>query len=117
MAWSGSTSRGPRERLTWLGGASNRSESHARDITLRRRSEQVTVLPTELRRAFVPHAPGGAARVQVLVQHQLPCFLQTQLLLVLHRAHAVTARKCCRKVEGSCARDPPSVRPLEAGPP
>jgi hypothetical protein len=88
MVWTGSTGRGPRDRSTWVGGASNVSESHARDIALRRRAEQATVLATELRRAFVPHTPARAARVEVLVQHQLPCFLQTQLLLVLQWAHA-----------------------------
>src|SRR6185295_14447307 len=81
-------SRGPRERLTWTGGASDRGEPHARDIALRRRAEQATVLATELRWALVPHTAAGAARVEVLVQHQLPCFLQTQLLLVLQRAYA-----------------------------
>jgi hypothetical protein len=55
---------------------------------LRRRAEQATVLATELRRAFVPNAPAGAACIEILVQHQLPRFLQTQLLLVLQRAHA-----------------------------
>ena len=30
----------------------------------------------------------GAAGVEVLVQHQLPCFLKSQLLLVLQRADA-----------------------------
>jgi hypothetical protein len=73
---------------TWIGGAGNRVEPHARVIPLRRRAEQAPVLATELRRAFVPHTPGGAARVQVFVQHQLPRFLQTQLLLVLQRTHA-----------------------------
>src|SRR5689334_7557969 len=85
--WSPFTSGGRRERLTWTGGASDRREPHARDIALRRRAEQATVLPTALRRALVPYAPAGAARVEVLVQHQLPCLLQTQLLLVLQRAH------------------------------
>lgn len=33
-------SDGPRERLTWIGGASDRNELHARDIALRRRAEQ-----------------------------------------------------------------------------
>ena len=74
--------------MTWTGGASDRGEPHARDIALGRRAKQATVLATELRRAFVPHSPAGAARVEVFVQHQLPCFLQTQLLLVLQRAHA-----------------------------
>jgi hypothetical protein len=73
--------------LTWTGGDSDRREPHARDIALRQRAEQATVLATELRRAFVSHSPAGAARVEALVQ-QLPCFLQTQLLLVLQRAHA-----------------------------
>ena len=38
-------------------------ESHARDIALRRRAEQATVLATELRWALVPHTAAGAARV------------------------------------------------------
>ena len=80
-ASTASTSRGPRERLTWIGGASDRSEPHARDIALRWRAEEATVLATELRRAFIAHTPAGTARVEVFVQHQLPCFLQTQLLL------------------------------------
>ena len=32
-------------------------------------------LATELRRAFVPHTPARAARVEVLIQHQLPRLL------------------------------------------
>jgi hypothetical protein len=51
MAWTGSTSRGPRDRSTWVGGPSNGSEPHTRDIALRRRAEQATVLATEFRRA------------------------------------------------------------------
>jgi len=81
MPWPGSTSRGPCKRSTRLGGASNRSESHARDVPLRRRAEEATVFATELRRALVAHTSAGTARVEVFVQHQLPCFLQTQLLL------------------------------------
>ena len=66
----------PQPRIpAWISRSSNRSQTHARDIALRRRAEQATVLPTELRGALVPHAPAGAARVQVLVQHQLPCLL------------------------------------------
>ena len=73
--------------MTWIGVATDRSEPHARDITLRR-SAETDNLAAELRRALVSHTPAGAARVEALVQHQLPCFLQTQLLLVLQRAHA-----------------------------
>ena len=57
------------------GRSGNGSEPHARDIALRRRAEQAAVLAAELRGAFIPHTPAGAARVEVLVQHQLPCFL------------------------------------------
>jgi len=59
-----------------------------RDIAVRRCAEQAAVLAAELRSAFIPHTRCRATGIEVLVQHQLPCLLQTQLLLVLQRAHA-----------------------------
>ena len=50
-------------------------QPHARDIALRRRSKQAAVLAAELRGAFIAHPHGRAARVEVLVQHQLAGFL------------------------------------------
>src|SRR5204863_4634553 len=81
-----------------------RSEPQASDIALRRRAEQPTVLATELRRAFVPHTPARAARVEVLVQHQLPRLLQAQLLLVLQRAHASKGAKMQPEGRGAHVR-------------
>src|SRR3954453_442796 len=66
-AWRLYVSGGPRWRSASAPGADNGDEPHARDIALRRRAEQATVLATELRRAFVPHTPSGASRVEVLV--------------------------------------------------
>jgi hypothetical protein len=41
-----------------------------------------------LRWTFISDTAARGARVELLVQHQLSCLLQTQLLLVLQRAHA-----------------------------
>lgn len=51
---------------------------------LRRRAKQAAVLAATLRGAFLPHTHAGTARVEVLVQHQLPCLPWAQLLLILH---------------------------------
>ena len=64
-----------RHRSPKVGGTSNRGKSHARDIALRRRTKQAAVLAAELRSAFIPNTACGATRVEVLIQHQLPCFL------------------------------------------
>src|SRR4029453_10530456 len=42
----------------------------------------------ELGGALIAHEPPGVASVEALVEHQLPRFLQAQLLLELQRAHA-----------------------------
>src|SRR6266496_3091674 len=63
-------------------------QPHALDIALRRSAKQAAVLAAELRGAFIAHEPCGATRVEVLVQHQLPCFLYTQLLLELQGTQA-----------------------------
>ena len=104
MPQTDSTSRGPRDRSTWVSRVSNGSKPHARDIALRRRAEEATVLATELRRAFIAHTPAGTARVEVLVQHQLPRLLQTQLLLVLQRAHASEGTEMLPKGRGAHVR-------------
>jgi hypothetical protein len=70
-----STSCGSRNRSTKVRRTGNGSEPHARDIALRRRTEQAAVLAAELRSTFIPNTPCGATRVEVLIQHQLPCFL------------------------------------------
>ena len=106
-------SRGPRGRSAKVDGASNRRLPHARDIALGRRSEQATVLATELRRAFVPHTPAGTARVEVLVQHQLPRFLQTQLLLVLQRAHASQGAEMLQEGRGAHVRAIRQIVPVQ----
>ena len=77
---------------------------HPPDVALRRRAKQAAVLAVELGDAFVADARCRAARVQRVVQHQLPRLLQAQLLLVLHRAHAGQAAKVLAKRRGAlCA--------------
>src|SRR6266542_202540 len=88
MARAGSASCRPRSCSIRVGGATNGSSPHAAYVALRRSAKHAAVLAAELRGAFITHKPAGATRVEVLVQHQLPCFLQTQLLLVLQRAQA-----------------------------
>ena len=48
-------------------------------------AKQATVFAAELRWAFGADTSGSAACVEMLVQHQLTCFLQSQLLLILQR--------------------------------
>ena len=62
--------------------------SHAPYIPLRWLPEQTTVFATELGRALVTHQPTGVARVDVLVEHQLPGFLEAKLFLELQRTGA-----------------------------
>src|SRR2546430_7824162 len=69
---------------SWRGRRSD--QAHALDIALRRSAKQSVVLTTELRGAFITHTTCGATGVEVLLQHQLPSLLQTQLLLILQRA-------------------------------
>src|ERR1700730_1552705 len=68
--------------LAWLS-----AQAQTPDISLWRRTEQPTVLATELRHALIAHAHPCNTRVELLVEHQLTCFLQSKLLLVLQRAH------------------------------
>src|SRR6476661_8482650 len=70
------------------GCAGHGSESQPSDIALRRSAKQAAVLAAELRGAFITDTPSCAPRVEILVQHQLPCLLQAQLLLALQRARA-----------------------------
>jgi hypothetical protein len=93
---------GPRHRSASTRGG-NGSQPHARDIALRRCAKQAAVLAAELRGAFIPHTAAGAARIEILVQHQLPCFLQTQLLLVLQRAYAREGAEMLPESRGSSA--------------
>ena len=48
----------------------------------------MAVLATKLGGALITHQAPDVARVQAPVEHQLPCFVQTQLPLELQRAHA-----------------------------
>ena len=64
-------------------GVGNWSGSYACDVALRRGTEQAAVLAPEPRGTFIPHMPDGAALIEIFVQHQWPCFLYTQMLLVL----------------------------------
>jgi hypothetical protein len=50
-------------------------EPQSADIALRRSAKQATVLAAELRGAFIANLSCSAARVVVLVQHQLSRFL------------------------------------------
>jgi hypothetical protein len=60
--------------------------SHASDIALRWSAEQAAVLATELRGTFITHESPGVIGIEVLIEHQLPCLLQPQLLLELQGA-------------------------------
>lgn len=60
-------------------------ESHPLDVPLRRLAEQAGILTAELRRALAAHTRSGVSGIKVLIEHQLPGFLQAQLLLVVNR--------------------------------
>ena len=63
------------------------SEAAALDIPHGRLTKEPAVLPVELAGAFIADFEGGAGGVQSLIQHALPGNMETQLLLVLQRAH------------------------------
>src|SRR5438270_10749030 len=66
-----------------------------RHVPARRGAERPTVLPAELGRALVADAERGLGGVEPFAQHQPPCFLQTEPLLVLER----TQRRHALEVE------------------
>src|SRR5690349_11207176 len=79
-----------RRRLRWSsdGWMSLRIRSfrpHASDIAVRRSAELTIVLSAKLRGALIANHASRLASIHILVQHQLPRFLQTQLLLRLQR--------------------------------
>jgi len=63
-------------------------KSQSSYVALWRRAKQAGVFPAELLGTFVAYPPAGVARVEILVEHQLPCLLEAQLFLVLQRTHA-----------------------------
>jgi hypothetical protein len=63
-------------------------EPYPFQVLLRWCPEEPAVLATELRGTLVANKASSVTRVNILVQHQLPRFLKSQLLLVLQRARA-----------------------------
>jgi len=83
------------------------AQSHPPDIALGWGAKQASALAAELGCTLITHTAPGVARVEALVEHQLPRFLQTQLLLELQRAHACDGAEMLAKsrwthVRASC---------------
>jgi hypothetical protein len=51
-------------------------KSHFPDVPLRMFAEQTGVLTAELRGALVSHTPARVSGFKILIEHQLPLFLQ-----------------------------------------
>lgn len=61
--------------------------SQRRNIPLWRYAKQTTVLSAELGRTFISNLESGAGYVLVFIEHQSPCLIQPQPLLVLQGTH------------------------------
>ena len=78
--------------------------AHPPDVPLRRFAEQTSVLTAELRGTFVSHSAPRVSGVKVLVEHQLPRFLQAQLLLILQWADTGDGAKMLPESSGAHVR-------------
>lgn len=61
---------------------------HSSDIVLWRSTEQTPVFTIELGGAFIADDGAGGACGHMLIEHQLPGFLQAKQFLKLYRAHS-----------------------------